>query len=300
MRHKPVLLKEVIENLQLKEGATFLDLTLGSAGHSQEVCKLGIKDLTLIGVDKDSDAVNRSAKYLESCKGKVILETSPNSELDIVLRKHGIEKVDSILIDLGVSSEQIDISGRGFTFQKDEPLQMTMKKNPSDKDLTAKIVVNTFSEESLADIIYGFGEERYARRIAKGIVEARKTKEIQTTFELVEIIKRACPAKLQRSGRKIHPATRTFQAIRMAVNDEFESLTITLNKAFESLKTDGRLLVISFHSIEDRIVKRWMREKEDKGHAKRINKKTISPSESELKENPRARSSKLRILQKII
>jgi len=296
MRHKPVLLKEVIENLNLKEGDTFLDLTLGSAGHSQAVCKLGIKDLTIIGLDKDSDAVKRASAHLDGCKAKVILETSANNLLDEVLKKHEIEKVDAVLIDLGISSEQLDISGRGFTFQKDEPLLMSMKKNPGKIDLTAGIVVNTFSEESLADIIYGFGEERFARRIAKGIVEARIKKEIKTTFELVEIIKNSTPKAYHRG--KTHPATRTFQAIRMTVNEEFESLTVTLNKAFEYLNKEGRLLVISFHSIEDRIVKRWMKEKHDKKQAQKINKKPIIPTQAEIKENPRSRSSKLRILKK--
>lgn len=296
MRHKPVLLKEVIENLNLKDGDVFVDCTLGSAGHSQAVCKLGLKDLTIIGLDKDIEAINRSSKYLDDCKSKVILENLPNKLIDEALRKNRIEKIDAVLIDLGISSEQIDISGRGFTFQKDEPLLMTMKKDLSESDLTAEIILNTFSEEALADIIFGYGEERYARRIAKKIVEIRKTKPIKTTFDLVEIVKSATPKAYHRG--KTNPATKTFQAIRIAVNDEFESLTITLNKALEALKEEGRMLIISFHSIEDRIVKHWMQEKEKAGTCKRINKKPIIPTEQEVKNNPRSRSSKLRILEK--
>lgn len=297
MRHKSVLLKEVIENLDLKDNAIFLDLTLGSAGHSQAVCKLGLKNLTIVGIDKDIEAIERSAKFLETCNSRIILENVPNTELDKALTRNDIEKVDAALIDLGISSEQIDISGRGFTFQKDEPLLMSMKKIPSPNDLTAKYIVNNFSEESLADIIFGYGEERYARRIAKKIVEFRKRQEIKTTFDLVQIVKDSTPKSYQRG--KIHPATKTFQALRIAVNDEFESLPITLNKAFDVLKTGGCLLVISFHSIEDRIVKRWMQEKEKNQKGKRKNKKPIVPSEIEIKNNPRSRSSKLRVLIKI-
>ena len=298
MRHKPVLLKEVIENLNLKEGDIFVDCTLGSAGHSQAVSKLGIKNLTIIGLDKDLDAIERSSKYLDDSSSKVILENLPNKLIDQALRKNGIEKVNAILIDLGISSEQLDISGRGFTFQKDEPLHMTMKRDPEESDLTAEIIINTFSKEALADIIFGYGEERYARRIAEKIVEFRKLKPIKTTFDLVEIVKSATPKKYHQG--KTHPATKTFQGIRIAVNDEIESLTITLNKSFEALENGGRILVISFHSIEDRIVKHWMVEKVKQGFANKINKKPIPPSEEEIKENPRSRSSKLRILEKHI
>jgi len=296
MRHKPVLLKEVIENLELKEGGIYLDLTLGSAGHSQAVCKLGLKNLTIVGIDRDLDAIERSSKYLDDCEAKVILENASNVNLKEVLRKHNINHTNAILIDLGISSEQFEISGRGFTFQKDEPLLMTMNKKLTEKDLTAKMIVNTFSKEALADVIYGFGEERYARRIAKHIVEMRRKKEISTTFDLVEIIKDATP--LSYHHNKIHPATKTFQALRIAVNSEFVDLPITLNEAFDVLSTGGNLLVISFHSLEDRIVKNWMREREKAGEGKRVNKKPIFPTKDEIENNPRARSSKLRIFKK--
>jgi 16S rRNA (cytosine1402-N4)-methyltransferase len=298
MRHETVLLNEVIENLKINDGGVFVDLTLGSAGHSQAVSKLNIKNLTIVGIDKDSNAIKRSQNYLETSNAKLILETASNTEIDKVLKKYEIEKVDSILLDLGISSEQLEVSGRGFTFLKEEPLLMTMKDKLTPNDLTAQIVVNSFSEESLADIIYGFGEEKYARRIAKGIIEARKTKEIKTTFELVEIIKKSTPISYHH--KKIHPATKTFQALRMTVNDEYSGLTVTLNKSFDYLKKNGRLLVISFHSIEDRIVKRFMNEKHKDNQAKKINKKPIIPTISEISKNPRSRSAKLRILEKTI
>lgn len=297
MRHKSVLLHEVIENLNLKDENIFVDLTLGSAGHSEAVSKLNLKNLTIIGLDKDADAIKRSSRYLDGSNSKIILETTSNTDLEKILKKHNVDKVDAFLVDLGISSEQIDISRRGFSFQKDEPLLMTMKENPNKRDITAHTVVNYFSEESLADIIYGFGEEKYARRIAKGIVESRKTKEIKTTFDLVDIIKKSTPIKYHFG--KIHPATRTFQAIRMVVNDEYEGLFITLSKAFDYLKQGGRLLVISFHSIEDRIVKRFFREKANKKEGKLINKKPITPQLLEITNNPRARSAKLRIIQKL-
>jgi 16S rRNA (cytosine1402-N4)-methyltransferase len=297
MRHKPVLLKEIIENLNLKDNGIYLDLTLGSAGHCEAVCKLGLRNLTIVGIDKDQDAINRSSVYLENCEAKLILEELPNYLLDEVLNKHEIENIDSIVLDLGISSEQIDVSGRGFTFQKDEPLMMTMKKNPGATDLTAEIILNTFEEETLADIIFGYGEETFARKIAKSIVDLRKERPFKTTFDLVEAVQNALPKKAQRG--KIHPATKTFQAIRMAVNDEFGSLPITLIKAFDHLKSGGRFLIISFHSIEDRIIKNWIKEKVAAGVGEKINKKPLPPTEEEIKNNPRSRSAKLRIIQKL-
>jgi 16S rRNA (cytosine1402-N4)-methyltransferase len=297
MRHKPVLLKEVIENVNLKDGDVFVDMTLGSAGHSHAVCSLGLKNLTLIGIDKDEDAIQRSANNLSNCDARIILEASSNYEVGKVLARNEIVSAQTILLDLGISSEQIEESGRGFTFQRDEPLLMSMKKNPGQNDLTAELIVNQFQEESLADIIYGFGEEKYARRIAKGIVEYRKTMEIRTTGELVEIIKSSTPVSYHKG--RIHPATKTFQAIRIVVNDEYESLPVTLGNSFEVLSPGGRLLVISFHSHEDRIVKRFMRDRKDEGSGNVLTQKPIRPTEKETKENPRSRSSKLRILEKI-
>ena len=210
--------------------------------------------------------------------------------------------VDGIIFDLGLSSDQLENSGRGFSFMKDEPLLMQMKnsgkENPSLEDTTAKEVVNTWEEKSLADIIYGYGEERYSRRIAKAIVEARKSGEIKTTFDLVKIIESAVPAVYKRG--RLHYATRTFQALRIAVNDELGVLKEGLEKGFNALKKGGRMSVISFHSLEDRITKKFFKELEKEKKAKLINKKPILAGDEELKNNPRSRSAKLRILEKII
>ncbi len=216
--------------------------------------------------------------------------------IDKVLDEAGVSQVDGILFDLGLSSNQIEESGRGFSFKTEEPLLMTMKKNPQSSDITAHEIVNSWSEESLADIIYGYGEDRFARRIAKAIVMARAVRPIDTAGELAEIVASAVP----RFGfKKINPATKTFQAIRIAVNDELGALKTALPKAFDRLSRGGRMSVISFHSLEDRIVKRYFKEKGDLGQAKIITKKPITPSPEEIAENPRSRSAKLRILEKI-
>ncbi|PIZ85308.1 16S rRNA (cytosine(1402)-N(4))-methyltransferase [Candidatus Nomurabacteria bacterium CG_4_10_14_0_2_um_filter_33_9] len=218
-------------------------------------------------------------------------------------------RFDAIIFDLGLSSDQLENSGRGFSFMKDEPLLMTMKENPSLDDLTAIDIVNSWGEESLVDIIYGYGEERFSRRIAKGIIEARKKNNIKTTFDLVKIIGDSVPSAYKR--QRIHFATRTFQALRIAVNDELGALKVGLEKGFEILKKParphdslgagggGRMSVISFHSLEDRIVKRFFRDKKEKSEAILINKKPIIPKEEEIKNNGRSRSAKLRVLEKI-
>ena len=208
-----------------------------------------------------------------------------------------MKTVDAIIFDLGLSSDQLEISGRGFSFTKDEPLLMTMKESPNDEDLTAKEIVNTWEERNLADIIYGYGEERFSRRIAKAIVEARKENEIKTTFELVKIIEGSVPGSYKRG--KIHFATRTFQALRIAVNDELGALEEGLAGGLKILKNEGRMGVISFHSLEDRIVKRFFREMKDEGKIKIINKKPIIAGKEELILNKRSRSAKLRIIEKI-
>ncbi|OGI79142.1 16S rRNA (cytosine(1402)-N(4))-methyltransferase, partial [Candidatus Nomurabacteria bacterium RIFCSPHIGHO2_12_FULL_37_29] len=217
--------------------------------------------------------------------------------IDKVLVKTKVEEVDGIIFDLGLSSDQLENSGRGFSFLKDEPLLMTMKENPSREDLTAKEIVNTWSEESLADIIHGYGEERFARRIAKGVVETRVKKKIESSFDLVKVINDSVPVAY-RMGH-LHPATRTFQALRIAVNDELGALKNGLEKGFKFLKKGGRMSVISFHSLEDRIVKRFYKAKEKEEKAKLINKKPFTPSIEEIRNNNRSRSAKLRILERI-
>jgi 16S rRNA (cytosine1402-N4)-methyltransferase len=294
LKHKTVLLKESIDGLKVKQGGIYIDATAGSGGHSLRIGNQGAG--TVIALDKDLDAINRTTKRLEDLDCKKIIVNKPNYLLDEVLEENGIREVDGVLFDLGISSDQLEESFRGFSFKNDGPLLMTMKKSPDEKDLTAHEIVNYWEEENLADIIYGYGDEKYSRRIAKAIVESRKQKPIETTVELAEIVKNSVPGWYR--NKKIHPATKTFQAIRITVNNEIEELKIALKKSFDALKSKGRLSVITFHSLEDRIVKQLFKGLEERELGIRITKKPISPSESELKENPRARSAKLRVFEK--
>ena len=296
--HISVLLKESVDALNPKDGGIYVDGTLGSGGHVAELVSRA-KDLTVIGIDADQEAIERATERLKefSSKFKLITVNSYNDRVAEILDENEIESIDGILIDLGMSSDQIDTSGRGFTFLKDEPLLMTMDKNPEPGVLTAERIVNEFTQEQIKTIIFGYGEESFSGRIARAIVEAREIEPIKTTKQLADIISEVVPG-FYRNGKR-HPATKTFQALRTAVNDELEKLENALSASFEKLKPGGRLVVISFHSLEDRIVKRFMRAKEDDGLALRVTKKPIIPTEEERKENPRARSSKLRILEKI-
>jgi 16S rRNA (cytosine1402-N4)-methyltransferase len=296
MIHKTVLLHESIDGLDIHPGDTYLDGTLGSAGHAEEALRKVNNDLIVIGLDRDTEALSRSKKRLGEFT-KIFLIESSYADLDKALFGIGIEKINRFMLDLGLSSDQFETSGRGFTFKNDEPLLMTFKKDLNEDDLTAKFIVNNWGEESMTDIIYGYGEEKYSRRIAKAIVNYREKKSIDTTGELVEIISQAVPA-FYRRGR-LHPATKTFQALRITVNDELNSLKTGLIKGFEKLASGGRMAIISFHSLEDRIVKNFNKEKADSGKAKIITKRPITPTEEEIRENPRSRSAKLRILEKI-
>ena len=284
--HKTVLLNETIEGLDLKPNSVVLDATFGGGGHSLEILKR-FPNTKVIALDQDKSVWQGNEK-------RISFHNKNFRDLDKVL---GGEKVDGIIFDLGLSSDQLENSGRGFSFQRDEPLLMTMKENPSEEDLTAEEIVNTWDEKNLADIIYGYGEERFSRRIAKGIVEARAKAKIQNTTDLVKIISSVVPGAYRRG--RIHFATRTFQALRIAVNDELRSLQTGLEKGFDSLKSGGRMSVITFHSLEDRIVKKYFKALEKEGKAILINKKPILESEKELKNNPRARSAKLRILSRL-
>ncbi len=294
--HTSVLLKESIDGLDLKAGDVFVDGTLGSGGHSAEVCRRFGKAVTLVGFDRDEDAIARAKKVITDAGCSATYIVGNFGDFNQALDTAQIAAVDKILLDLGISSNQLDEAGRGFTFKGSEPLLMTMKKNPSEDDLTAREIVNTWEEENLADIIYGYGEERYSRRIARAIVAARKEKPIETTEDLVAVIGPSVPAGYRKG--KIHFATRTFQALRIAVNDELGSLSAILTQGFERLAPGGRMAVISFHSLEDRIVKRFFREKYDAGNALLITKKPIVPAPEEVRTNPRSRSAKLRILEK--
>lgn len=297
MKHISVLLSESIDALEIVPGDIILDGTLGGGGHTKEIIRRYGSAVKIIGVDLDSDALIRAEEEIKDMDHDTIFKVGAFQDSDKILESLEIPKVDRILLDLGLSSFQIDVSGRGFSFLRDEPLLMTMKKDPKEDDVTAMEIVNNWREETLADIIYGFGEEKYSRRIAKAIVEQRAIRKIETTKDLREIIENAVGGFYKKS--KIHPATRTFQAIRIAVNTELTAIEIALERLWEKLHSNGRMVVISFHSLEDRIVKNFFRKmaQEEKGIL--INKKPIIPKDDEIINNPRSRSSKMRIIQKI-
>jgi 16S rRNA (cytosine1402-N4)-methyltransferase len=297
MVHETVLLKETVDGLNLKKGDIVFDGTLGGGGHSAYVTETFGPAVKIIAVDRDSEALKRAEERLKNLKANYSLILSDYRNIDTVLDNQKVKEVQGIILDLGLSSNQLDESGRGFSFKNNEPLFMTFA-SPGDKPtVTAETVVNQWGEGTLADIIYGYADERYAKRIAKKIIEERKVKEIKTTNELVEIIRQAVPA-IYRRGR-IHFATKTFQAIRMAVNDELGALKEGLEKGFERLSKRGRMSVISFHSGEDRIVKNYFRDKAKEKKAILINKRPIISSQTEISKNSRSRSAKLRIIEKI-
>lgn len=294
--HIPVLLKETVESLQIQKGDKVVDATLGGGGFIKSVSDGFGKSIFIIGLDADEDAVKRAEKILTDTDTEYILETVNFAEIKETLDRLGFDEVDKVAFDLGLSSFQIDDSGRGFTFRKDEPLRMTYSKDISSEEANAEEIVNHWSEDVLKTIISAYGEERFAGRISKGIVTARKITPLKTTFDLVRVIEKSVPKGYQ--NRRTHPATKTFQAIRMAVNDEITSLERGLSGAFEKLSSGGRMSVISFHSLEDRLVKRFFLSKEKEMLAKRVTKKPIKPSREEVLSNRRSRSGKLRVLEK--
>lgn len=294
--HKSVLLNEAIKGLNLKLGDMFFDGTLGGGGHSLKICEIFGGTVKIIGVDRERRAVQEVIKKFENLKCDFRFQIDSFRNIDKVLDNLDIKEVNGILLDLGLSSDQIEESSRGFTFQKDEPLIMTFSSESGNGLITAQTILNEWSEETLADILFGYADERYARRIAGNIIKARRIKLIEKTFELVEIIKSAVPIGYQKS--RMHFATKTFQAIRIAVNDEIEALKEGLVKGYEKLATGGRIAVISFHSGEDRVVKTFFKEKKAVGGGFIVTKKPIIASREELAENPRARSAKLRIFEK--
>jgi 16S rRNA (cytosine1402-N4)-methyltransferase len=292
--HTPVLLHETLEALAIRADDIVVDATVGGAGHALAMCEMLGTSGIFIGFDMDADAIARGRDRLVGVKPQVHLLQQNFRTLDPALETLHVPHITKALFDLGWSSYQLD-SGRGFSFQTDEPLQMTYAKEGS--VLTASTIVNEWAESSLADVIYGFGEERFARRIAKRIVEERQRRQIRTAKELADIVIEAVPARA-RFGRT-HPATKTFQAIRIATNDELGSLDEGLRAAWQHLKVGGRIAVISFHSIEDRVVKRMFAEWEAKEGAVRITRRPITAGEQEIQVNRRARSAKLRVVEKV-
>ena len=289
--HIPVLLKETIEILAVKDEDVVLDATVGGGGHSEELLKTA--NIKLIGLDADPAAIARVGWRLASYGERVQLAPSNFRVVGSVLEKLQVEHVDKALFDLGLSSDELEVSGRGFSLQKNEPLQMTF--DPMQL-LSARDLLTHLSREELTNILRNYGEEKYAWAIAGAVIEAREREPIETTTQLVEIIKGAVPKSYLKG--KIHPATKTFQALRIAVNDELDSLKQGLAGVWEKLAPGGRLAVISFHSIEDRIVKVFMKEKVDQGEGSLLTRKPITASEAEVQANPRSRSAKLRGIQK--
>ena len=283
--HIPVLLQESVEILLGSGGRVFLDCTVGLGGHAREILRRN-PDSYVIGIDLDEYALEKAQENLKEFEGRFSLYRANFRDMDEVLAEEGIEKVDGILMDLGVSMFQLK-SGRGFSFQDNAPLDMRIGR---DQNLTAYRVVNEYPQKELVRIFREYGEERFSGRIAKAIVRAREKKPIETTAELVEIITSALPTP-RRRGR-IHPATRVFQAIRIEVNRELENLQVALEKTPSLLKRGGRLVVISFHSLEDRIVKNFF--KDHRSQFRVLTKKPLTPKEEEIERNPASRSAKLR------
>lgn len=307
-KHVSVLLNETIDGLNINPDGIYVDGTLGGGGHSYEICKRLSDKGRLIGIDQDGEALEAARERLKEFEDKITLVRSNYCEIDTILKDLGIEKVDGIVLDLGVSSYQLDNLERGFSYKSDAPLDMRMDQR---QNKTAADVVNNYSENELFRIIRDYGEDKFAKNIAKHIVMARKEKPLETTAELSEIIKASIPMKFRAKGG--HPAKKTFQAIRIEVNQELTVLKESLDTMIEHLNPGGRICVITFHSLEDRITKIKFRENENPctcppdfpvcvcgkvSKGKVITRKPIIPSEEEMTENKRSKSSKLRIFER--
>ena len=307
--HVSVLLRETIEQLNIRPDGIYVDGTLGGGGHAFEVCSRLSDKGRLIGIDQDADAIAAAGKRLQKFKDRVTIVRSNYCNMRRELQKLGIERVDGIVLDLGVSSYQLDSAGRGFTYREDAPLDMRMDQRQAG---TARTIVNEYSEQELFRVIRDYGEDKFAKNIAKHIAAARAKKPIETTGELTEIIRGAIPAKVRMNGG--HPAKKTFQAIRIELNKELEVLKDSLDDMIDLLKPGGRICVITFHSLEDRIVKTIFKTNENpctcpsnfpvcvcgnKPKGRLAVKKPIVPGEEELTKNKRSKSSKLRVFERI-
>ena len=306
--HKSVLLYETVDSLNIKPDGIYVDGTLGGGGHAFEVASRLGENGRLIGIDQDADAIKAATERLEPFKEKVTIVRSNYRNIREVLEGLGIQKVDGIYLDLGVSSYQLDTAERGFTYRENAPLDMRMDQR---NEKTAADIVNDYTEMELFRVIRDYGEDKFAKNIAKHIVRARESGRIETTDQLVEIIKAAIPAKMRMEGG--HPAKRTFQAIRIELNKELEVLTDSIDTMIDLLNPEGRLSIITFHSLEDRIVKLRFRDNENpcicppnlpvcvcgkKSKGKVITRKPIIPADEEIEENKRSKSSKLRVFER--
>lgn len=307
--HKSVLLEETVDSLAIRPDGIYVDGTLGGGGHASLVCSRLSDKGRLVGIDQDADAIKAASERLAPFGDKVTIVRSNYENIASVLSELGIEKVDGIYLDLGVSSYQLDTAERGFTYREDAPLDMRMDQRNTQ---TAADIVNTYSEMDLFRIIRDYGEDRFAKNIAKHIVRVREEKPFETTGELIEVIKAAIPAKVRATGG--HPAKRTFQALRIELNHELDVLNRSIDTMIDLLNPGGRLSIITFHSLEDRIVKTRFKNNENpcicppgfpvcmcgkksKGHV--VTRKPIVPSEQEIEENKRSKSSKLRVFEKV-
>lgn len=289
MAHVPVLLKEIIQVLDPRPGEFFIDGTIGNAGHGLEIYKKIIPNGKLLGIDWDKKNIELIKINFEDSPN-VFLMNANYTELPKILEESNFGKADGLILDLGFSSDQLE-SGKGFSFKRDEPLDMRY----NGEGMTAAEVVNSFRKEELADIFYKYGEEKYSRKIAENIFKERKNKRIISTSELVQIIKSSVPENYE--GGRIHPATRVFQALRIYVNEELDNLEIILKNLENILTVKGRVAIVAFHSLEDRLVKNYFRDLERNGKGKILTKKPIISTEEEANNNPKSRSAKLRAFQ---
>jgi len=300
MSHIPVLLNEVIKFLDPKPGNIILDATVDGGGHAIAIAKKILPDGKLIGIEQDNNILEKLSSKIENqypeLKNSNILINGNFRDIDKLLKPLNINALDGALYDLGMSSLQLEESKRRFTFLIDEPLLMTYKFPIEPGDLTAKEIINTWPEKEIADILFHYGEERYSRRIARNIVRRREKKPFQSTFELAALVKQSVP---YRPFHRIHPATKTFQALRIAVNNELEAISESFEKAWQFLIPGSRLVIISFHSLEDRIAKNFLKSKKQKGEADIKTPKPITATEEEIYLNPRSRSAKLRAAVKL-
>lgn len=309
-KHKSVLLNETVDALNIRPDGIYVDGTLGGAGHSYEICRRLSPKGRLIGIDQDEAAIKAATEHLGEFRDRVTIIRSNYCEMKQQLNRLGVTSVDGIMLDLGVSSYQLDTADRGFTYREDAPLDMRMDQRQS---RTARDIVNEYSEMELYRVIRDYGEDKFAKNIAKHIVQARQKKSLETTGELIQVIKAAIPMKVRAVGG--HPAKRTFQAIRIELNNELGVLEDSLDDMIELLNDEGRLCIITFHSLEDRIVKNRFRENENpctcprefpvcvcgkKSKGRVITRKPILPGEIELEENPRSKSAKLRVFERHI
>jgi len=290
--HKPVMVDEVIDYLNLQSGQTILDCTVGSGGHAVRILDKIKPDGFLIGIDKDMEILQTTKQSLSKITGKFKLYHADYSDVDEVLRQADIDEVNGVLLDLGVSSLQFDQADRGFSFAKEAPLDMRMDRSCG---ITAQNLIQRLSETELAELLWKYGEERWSRRIARAVLKEEKGAGITSTRQLAAIVERVVP----RGKSKIHPATRVFQALRIAVNKELDNLEIFLDKIYNYMALGARIVIISFHSLEDRIVKNKFIQKAKQNIFKVLTKKPVTPREAEIEENVRSRSAKLRAAERI-